>query len=201
MNYTPERADGGIDLARALEINVQFDLSRQFWAHLVTSEKIPDPTCFIRPCPHLSFVSGADNVTFLKKRHAAMASTHKWQGMEYNEDPAVLVDWAPLLMARRDTSEPIAATRMVTGSDVDYGTLTRILVDHLNHGANVAVLYNTEVQDLTRGGARRGCGGSRPARTKRTATTARCEPGGCSSARAVGRCRSCRRAAFPKADS
>lgn len=149
MNYTPERADGGIELAKALEINVQFDISRQLWSHLVTSGAIPDPGRFIQPCPHLSFVTGADNVAFLKKRHAAMAGTHNWRGMEYTEDPAVLAGWAPLLMAGRDASEPIAATRMATGSDVDYGTLTRILVDHLADRPDVTIRYSTDVHDLT----------------------------------------------------
>lgn len=149
MNYTPERADGSIDLAKALEINVQFDLSRQFWSYLVTSGAIPDPTRFIQACPHLSFVSGADNVAFLKKRHAAMSATHNWRDMEYTEDPAMLAEWAPLLMAGRDPLELIAATRMVTGSDVDYGTLTRLLINHLSSKRNVAVRYGTEVHDLT----------------------------------------------------
>src|SRR3984885_4573772 len=35
LNYTPERADGSVDISKALEINVEFDLSRQLWAYLV----------------------------------------------------------------------------------------------------------------------------------------------------------------------
>jgi len=30
MNYTPERPDGSVDISRALQVNVEFDLSRQF---------------------------------------------------------------------------------------------------------------------------------------------------------------------------
>jgi hypothetical protein len=30
MNYTPQRADGSIDISKALQVNVEFDLSRQF---------------------------------------------------------------------------------------------------------------------------------------------------------------------------
>src|SRR5262249_43877823 len=40
LNYTPERADGTIDISKALEVNVEFDLSRQFWSYLVTKGAI-----------------------------------------------------------------------------------------------------------------------------------------------------------------
>ena len=149
MNYTPEKPDGSIDLGKALEINVQFDLSRQLWAHLVAAGKIPDPARFIQPCPHISFVTGTNNVAFLKKRHAAMAATHNWHGMEYSEDNTTIARWAPLVMAGRDPAMPVAATRMVTGSDVDYGTLTHILIENLDLRPNFTVRYDTEVHDLT----------------------------------------------------
>src|SRR6478752_1474090 len=32
LNYTPERPDGSIDISKALEVNVEFDLSRQLWS-------------------------------------------------------------------------------------------------------------------------------------------------------------------------
>src|SRR5580698_1651602 len=35
LNYTPERADGTIDISKALQVNTEFDLSRQFWSYLV----------------------------------------------------------------------------------------------------------------------------------------------------------------------
>src|SRR3981189_1436137 len=35
LNYTPERSDGRLDISKALEVNVEFDLSRQFWSYLV----------------------------------------------------------------------------------------------------------------------------------------------------------------------
>jgi len=34
-NYTPPRSDGSIDISKALQVNTEFDLSRQFWAYLV----------------------------------------------------------------------------------------------------------------------------------------------------------------------
>ena len=34
LNYTPQRPDGTVDISKALEVNTEFDISRQFWAHL-----------------------------------------------------------------------------------------------------------------------------------------------------------------------
>ena len=68
MNYTPERADGSVDISKALEVNVEFDLSRQLWSFLVKKGSIKDPRSFIHPVPHMSFVRGTDNVSFLKRR-------------------------------------------------------------------------------------------------------------------------------------
>src|SRR6187397_2574702 len=67
LNYTPEMRDGTIDIARALEINTAFDLSRQYWAHLVKTGAIKDPRAFISPIPHMSFVTGPADCAFLMK--------------------------------------------------------------------------------------------------------------------------------------
>jgi malate dehydrogenase (quinone) len=41
LNYTPERSDGSIDISKALEVNVEFDLSRQLWSYLVKKARLP----------------------------------------------------------------------------------------------------------------------------------------------------------------
>src|SRR5882724_11181339 len=43
LNYTPERGDGSIDISKALEVNVEFDLSRQLWSYLVQKGAIATP--------------------------------------------------------------------------------------------------------------------------------------------------------------
>src|SRR5262249_18464123 len=43
LNYTPQRSDGSIDISKALEVNVEFDLSRQLWSYLVKNGAIADP--------------------------------------------------------------------------------------------------------------------------------------------------------------
>ena len=67
LNYTPQRPDGSVDISKALEVNTEFDLSRQLWAYLVRKGAIADPRDFIHPCPHMSFVWGEANVAFLAR--------------------------------------------------------------------------------------------------------------------------------------
>ena len=33
LNYTPQKEDGSIDVSKALKINQQFELSKEFWAY------------------------------------------------------------------------------------------------------------------------------------------------------------------------
>lgn len=150
LNYTPQRADGSVDISKALDVNTEFDLSRQLWAHLVRTGAIPDPRAFLHPCPHMSFVWGAGNVAFLRARHQAMAAHHCYHGMEYTEDRATIAEWAPLVMEGRDTIEPVAATRIVTGTDVDYGALTHLLVAELSQRPGFDLRYDRQVVALER---------------------------------------------------
>lgn len=150
MNYTPELSDGRIDISKALQVNVEFDLSRQLWSYLVQKGSIKDPQSFVHPVPHMSFVTGDENVAFLRKRFAALAAHHAFHGMEYTEDGRTIGDWAPLVMENRNSGEPIAATRIVTGADVDYGALTHHLVDHLQGQSGFAVHYAHSVRDFHR---------------------------------------------------
>jgi malate dehydrogenase (quinone) len=150
LNYTPQRKDGSVDISKALEVNTEFDLSRQLWSYLVKKGAIPDPGAFIHPCPHMSFVWGASNVAFLRERFKEMSANHCYYGMEYSEDRAKIGEWAPLIMDGRDDKEPFAATRIITGTDVDYGALTHLLVKHLSDQPGFHVHYNRKVVGLDR---------------------------------------------------
>jgi malate dehydrogenase (quinone) len=86
LNYTPERPDGSIDIANAVKVNEQFQVSRQFWSYLVGAGLLPEPSAFINPVPHMSFVWGADNVAYLKKRFEALKDHPLFAGLEYTED-------------------------------------------------------------------------------------------------------------------
>lgn len=131
LNYTSEKADGSIDITKAVNINEQFQLSRQFWSYLVNSNLIGNPKDFIMPIPHMSLVQGDQNVSFLKKRFEALSKNPLFKGMEFSDDPNKLKDWVPLIMNGRKVTEPIAATKIDEGTDVNFGSLTRMLFDHL----------------------------------------------------------------------
>ncbi|WP_245884876.1 malate dehydrogenase (quinone) [Glaciihabitans tibetensis] len=131
LNYTPQRADGSIDITSAVKVNEQFQVSRQFWAHLVETGALPDPKAFISSTPHMSFVWGADNVKYLRARFDALKDHPLFAGMEYSEDASVIRGWAPLLIPGRKKSEPIAATHIKSGTDVDFGALTRMMMKYL----------------------------------------------------------------------
>ncbi|OOC61497.1 malate:quinone oxidoreductase [Paenibacillus ihbetae] len=150
LNYTTEKPDGTIDISKAIKINEQFQLSRQFWSYLVSSNLIRNPQDFIMPIPHMSLVQGESNVSFLKKRFEALSNNPLFQGMEYSEDPEKLKEWIPLIMEGRTSSEPMAATKIDSGTDVNFGALTRMLFDHLK-SHNVEVHYKHMVKDIKRG--------------------------------------------------
>jgi malate dehydrogenase (quinone) len=152
LNYTPEKADGSIDISKALPVNTEFDLSRQLWAYLVTKGAIKDPQSFLHPVPHMSFVRGLDNRNFLRKRFAALTSHPLYYGMEYSEDKTQIGEWIPLVMEGRDPGDVVTATRMVTGTDVDYGALTTDLLDSLRGMDGCSISFFSRVQDLERVG-------------------------------------------------
>jgi malate dehydrogenase (quinone) len=79
-----------------------------------------------------------------------MSAHHCYHGMEYSEDHAQIAKWAPLIMDGRDKSQPIAATRIITGADVDYGALTHLLVAQLSAQPGFAVQYKHHVTGLAR---------------------------------------------------
>ena len=56
LNYAPAGPDGTVSAAKALNINEQFQVSRQFWASLAEKNILTD-TSFINPVPHMSLVS------------------------------------------------------------------------------------------------------------------------------------------------
>ncbi|MGF3105527.1 malate:quinone oxidoreductase [Rossellomorea sp. DUT-2] len=149
LNYTSEKPDGSVDISKAIKINEQFQLSRQFWSYLVNKDLIGNPQDFIMPIPHMSMVQGENNVAFLKKRLEALSSNPLFQGMEFSDDPDKLKEWIPLIMEGRTSNEPIAATKIDSGTDVNFGALTRMMFDHLK-SKNVEMNYKHSVEDIKR---------------------------------------------------
>ncbi|MFP3125014.1 malate:quinone oxidoreductase [Ectobacillus funiculus] len=149
LNYTVEKPDGSVDISKAIKINEQFQVSMQFWSYLVNNKMIRNPQDFIMPLPHISLVQGEQNVTFLKKRFEALSNTPLFQGMEFSDDAEKLMEWVPLIMQDRVSNEPIAATKIDSGTDVNFGALTRMLFDHLE-SKNVDINYKHSVNDVKR---------------------------------------------------
>lgn len=150
LNYTPEDEQGNVDISKALSINSAFELSLQFWSHLVKSNVLPQPSEFINRTPHLSFVWGENNVSFLRKRFEKLSAHHLFEGMEYSENAETLAQWMPLVMADRKGDEPVAATYMARGSDVDFGSLARYMMEHLEQQDDFELVLNHDVEDLQR---------------------------------------------------
>ncbi|WP_279626125.1 malate dehydrogenase (quinone) [Halobacillus dabanensis] len=148
LNYTPEQSDGSLNISRAVEINEQFQVSRQLWSYLVERGDLQNPEEFIRPLPHVSFVYGEDHVEFLKKRFDALANNPQFQGMEFSDNPEKIKEWIPLMMEGRSSAEPIAATKVDHGTDVNFGELTRQMLNNLEQQDNVEIRYNHAVDDM-----------------------------------------------------
>ena len=148
MNYTVRQPDGSINIEQAKEINEQFELSKQFWSHLVQNKTISNPEEFIRPLPHISFVRGKNNVQFLKDRYEAMKEFPMFDNIEYTEDIEEMRKWIPLMMQGHSAGDIMAASKIDEGSDVNFGELTRKMAKNLEKEPNVDVQYNHEVMDF-----------------------------------------------------
>ncbi len=150
LNYTTEDKDKNINIDKAVNVNEQFQLSKQFWSYLVNEGKLKHPQDFIMPVPHLSFVEGEDDIRFLKNRLAAFKDNPLFQGMELTEDHDKMREWAPLMMEGRDPNARIAITRMAAGSDVNFGALTQDLFDVMKSFNGAVTHYEHTVKDIKR---------------------------------------------------
>ena len=150
LNYTPQLPNGTIDISKAIKIATSFEQSKQFWSYLISHKHIPNHPCFINHTPHLSFVWGNENCTYLKKRHEALSKHPLFNGMEFTEDKKILNEWIPVMMHNRDNAQEVAATKMDIGTDVNFGVLTRSMFSYLQSLVGVNVFLNHEVEDIER---------------------------------------------------
>ncbi len=148
LNYTPQNQDGSVDVKKAIKIAEQFEVTRQFWSYLVSEKKIISPKKFIHAIPHLSFVFGQENVDFLKSRFDNLKQNPLFADMEFSNDVDFLQKQIPLVMDNRNPSEEIAATYMKHGTDVDFGILSKSMIDYLVQLEGVSIQYNNKVKKL-----------------------------------------------------
>ena len=148
LNYTPEDKDGNIDILKAIKICGQFEMSKQFWAYLVTEKLIQDPSTFITKCPHHSFVTGKKNVLYLKKRFKAMKKHFMFDSIQFTTEFEIMKEWFPLILEGRDKKDVIAASRIDRGTEMNFGSLTEQLYKILETTYNTKVLCNKEAIDV-----------------------------------------------------
>ena len=147
LNYTPEDSEGKLNLEKAIDINLSFERSLEFWASLASRGKI-NPQTFLHRLPHISFVKGDHDVSFLKKRYKSLRDYKAFSLMKWTEDYSELNSWIPLMMEGRDSDEKLAATRVDRGTDVDFGMLTTSYINYLSKSEVVDIMFNSEVYDI-----------------------------------------------------
>lgn len=146
LNYTPERKDGSITIDKALSIASAFEVSKQLWAYLKENEDISDEQ-FIQAVPHMSFVWGNENISFLKKRIESMTKYALFEDMKFSDNYDEISSWTPLMMKNRKRSEIIGATRMEIGTDVNFDVIAKGMMKFMQtNGAKVN--FNHEVKNL-----------------------------------------------------
>lgn len=148
LNYTPQRADGTVEITKAVHVNEQFQVSRQFWTYAVENGILPDVRSFLNPVPHVSFVHGAGKTGYLKARREALVSNPLFASMEYIDDPDEFARRLPLMAAGRDFSEPVALNWTQDGTDVDFGSLSKQLIGYTAQ-RGMTTLFGHEVRNLS----------------------------------------------------
>ena len=148
LNYTPENGNGEIEIKKALEIFEQFETSKQFWVYLKQQGFIDDVSGFINSVPHHSWVVGTDNADFLEKRYQALSKHPFFAEMKFTRSHETMKEWFPLIMKDRVARETLAATRMVSGAEMNFGALTHHYKEILQTEFDVEFYFEHEVKDI-----------------------------------------------------
>jgi malate dehydrogenase (quinone) len=144
LNYTPEDANGNIDISKAINVHKAFSKSEEFWQHLIASGKIKPDIYTISK--HISFVTGKKDVDYLRRRWETMSKSDEFEDLEYYSTNEDLLKQIPLMMEGRNNNDPCAIT-VHDGYDIDYGKITKYFIENL-HQHHVDVNTNHEVIDL-----------------------------------------------------
>lgn len=153
LSYTPhQEEDGTVNVEKAISVFEDFEYSLQFWAHAARNGIIKDPKSCVNPLPHISLVHTEEQLPYLKARYEGLKKHHFFAPMEYSEDRDEIAKWAPLLVEGRDEDQPIAATFMNEGTDVNFGALSQNFCDWLDEQPNCEAHFSHRVTDLDREG-------------------------------------------------
>lgn len=149
LNYSPQDKDGSIDITKAVNINEQFQVSRQFWSYLVDEGVLTDPTTFINPVPHISYGRGEKGRDYIKARYETLVRNPLFKTMEFTDDQSVQAEWLPLMFENRGPGQVNGISRIIEGTDVDFGSLTRQLLTNMGK-RGVQIRTGHAVTDLQR---------------------------------------------------
>ncbi|MEZ2188913.1 malate dehydrogenase (quinone) [Corynebacterium sp. CCM 9204] len=153
LNYTPE-VRGKIEITKAVAVNEKFQISRQFWAHLLENDELDNARGFINQVPHVSFAQGNDQVEYLRKRYETLSAHPLFPEMRYTDDPQKFSEFLPLMAEGRDFDrEKVAISWTESGTDINYGALTRQFLRNAKE-AGTEIRYGHEVADIIRDGAK-----------------------------------------------
>ncbi|MGH3678585.1 MAG: malate dehydrogenase (quinone) [Mycobacterium sp.] len=149
LDYTPRLPDGSIDIGKAVRVNEQFQISRQFWAYAVENGVLRDVRSFLNPIPHVGFVYGAAGIDYLKRRHDALIGNPLFGSLELIADEDEFARRLPVMAAGRNSAEPVALDWAPEGTDIDFGSLSRQLVGYAAE-RGMTTLFGHEAHDLTK---------------------------------------------------
>lgn len=149
LNYTPVINDE-VDISKAVKIARDFLYSLDFWSFLVKEGDIKDPKSFIRSIPHYSFVDNEKDINFLEKRYHKMKENIFFKDMVYSSDYNQINEWLPLIIKNRKDLKNIACTKNDKGTDVDFGNLTKNMLNLLIEKNMINCFFEHEILDLNK---------------------------------------------------
>jgi malate dehydrogenase (quinone) len=147
--YTPERPDGSIDITKAVHVNEEFQVTRQFWAYSAENGILTDVRGFLNPIPHVSFVQGTERVDYLRRRRQALADNPLFARTELIDDIDEFTRRLPFMSSGRNLREPVALNWADDGTEVNFGELSKLLIGYCVRNGSTA-LFGHEVRNLTR---------------------------------------------------
>jgi len=149
LNYTPENKYGQVDITRAIKINEMFENSLEFWAYLEKKYGTFNCSKFLRKTPHISFVKGYKNINFLKKRFDLLKKQPLFEKIEFTTDPKVIQKWAPLIFSNNLKEDKFAATKVDHGTDINFGEITKQLLNILKKNKDFHFFPNSNVEKIS----------------------------------------------------
>jgi malate dehydrogenase (quinone) len=147
LNYTPEK-NGEVNTSKAVKTAEQFNETLDFWRECADKGYIHNINKCISKVPHISFVEGKKNSAYLEKRYNALKDISYFKEMIFSNDYEEIKKRLPLMMEGRNKKQPVAATFIEEGYDVNFGEIAEQIFRFLSRQANVELLNRSNVYNL-----------------------------------------------------